>query len=76
MSKARGTYYRLRIEVLQNPIRFINILLYGGRIVAAKFVAPDFGNVILLERERLISKLSHRRSAFAFLFARCFGRPP
>lgn len=30
---------------------YINIPLYGGRIVAAKFVVEDFGNVILLARK-------------------------
>lgn len=39
---------------------YINTLLYEGRIVAAKFAAPDFGNVILLEQERLSRNLPLR----------------
>lgn len=43
---------------------YINILFYGGRIVAGKFVASDFGNVILLEQERLSRNLTIATSPF------------
>lgn len=45
---------------------YINILLYEGRIVAVKFAAPDFENVILLKQERLSRNLAIAASLSPF----------
>jgi len=54
-SKTRGIYCIIIFDTelyFGFPIEsYINIPLYGGRIVAGKFVVEDFGNVILLARK-------------------------